>query len=75
MFGRKIALTTVVSTPKITSDNTETTKTPVDIENLILTLEGAIARSACVVGLVIVGVVAAKSVFRTCDTVVAHVYK
>lgn len=75
MFGRRIQLTTLLSTPKVTTENTDAAKTPVDIENLILTAEGAIARTACVIGLVIVGVVTAKSVFRTADAVVAHVYK
>lgn len=73
MFGRKIAVTLVKPTQKSATDNT--VAEPIDIENLVLTIEGSAMRVVTCVAYAAILVISARTIGTICETVVKSVYK
>jgi hypothetical protein len=75
MFGRRLAVTLVPSSKKTPTNPETAVKEPIDIENLVLTLEGSAMRVITCVAYAGVLVIAARTMGSICDTVVKSVYK
>lgn len=75
MLGRRFALV-LVKTPKTTkTENSADPVETVDVENLILTIERSVLRTAVGIGYTVALVATVKTICHICETIVDSTYK
>lgn len=74
IFDRKLAVT-MIRKPRKDAENGDDTEQPVGVQNLILTAEGAITRTAVAVGTVAITVIAVRTFAHITETIVDAAFK